>query len=565
MISGGTYKFNGNDILISFPYDKKIVSEVRWIPGARFNPELKAWVVPLIEINHMRIANFLMKYDFEEEEEEYIKAVQEINYDEGDFNLLDESLSELDLIFKPRKYQKETILYSLDKKRIIIADEMGLGKTFSSIVSVELANAFPVLVVTPASIKYNFAEQWQKYTGRKSVSVIETKGQNNWEADVVVINYDILGKLVDNGKVDKEGRVVKELQMRFEQLTNVNWKAVIFDEAHFLKNKKAARSQAARKISKGIDYRFLLTGTPIINKPKDIINLLELLGVFKETFSSWKKFVYRYCNAKNTPFGLDYEGASNVIELNQKLRDTCFIRHEKQEVLTELPPVVKSVLNAPISNKKEYSEAEQDLFKVLMREDPEKAMSSLNAEHLSLGTKLRQLTVKGKLKYIEQYLKDFSEGEEKLVIFGFHREPLEYLSKKFKCDAILGSLSSEKKHKMVQDFKTNKKQFLFLNWESGGTGVDGLQEVCSNMLLIELPWTPAKLDQIISRLDRSGQESTSVNVNFILDLDTIDKEMWEILEEKEEITEGVNKGIDVDKEGVGLKKVLKKIKKGLQC
>ena len=104
--------------------------------------------------------------------------------------------------------------------------------------------------------------------------------------------------------------------------------------------------------------------------------------------------------------------------------------------------------------------------------------------------------------------------------------------------------------------------FLFANMQSAGTGVDGLQKVCSNMLILELPWRPSELAQTIGRLDRSGQKN-SPTITFMLSDETIDSEMWEMLSQKEQVTEAVNKGVDIRKNTSGLKSVLKKIlKKG---
>ena len=103
---------------------------------------------------------------------------------------------------------------------------------------------------------------------------------------------------------------------------------------------------------------------------------------------------------------------------------------------------------------------------------------------------------------------------------------LDYLSKKFKCDLIAGGVSSKEKQSIVKDWQNNKKQFLFANIESAGTGVDGLQNVCSNMIIVELPWRPSDLWQVIGRLDRSGQKNSVLTSKYLLSDNTIDMEMW---------------------------------------
>ena len=138
------------------------------------------------------------------------------------------------------------------------------------------------------------------------------------------------------------------------------------------------------------------------------------------------------------------------------------------------------------------------------------------------------------------------------------------MATKFKCQLIAGGTSSKDKLSIVKDFQTNEDIFLFANMQSAGTGVDGLQNICSNMLIIELPWRPSDLTQTIGRLDRSGQ-TEAVTVSFMLSDQTVDEQMFEMLSSKEQVAEAVNKGIDISRQKSGLKQVLRKIlKKGKQ-
>jgi SNF2 family DNA or RNA helicase len=173
---------------------------------------------------------------------------------------------------------------------------------------------------------------------------------------------------------------------------------------------------------------------------------------------------------------------------------------------------------------------------------------------------LRRLSIEGKTKAIETYIKEWSQSDDKLLIFGLHREPLVYLSEKFKSPLIAGGVSSKQKQKMVNDWKTSDNQFMFANIESAGTGVDGLQEVCSNMIIVELPWRPSDLWQVIGRLDRSGQKM-SPNIKYLLSEDTIDMQMWDMLQDKEEVITAVNKGIDIKKSESGMRAVMRKLRK----
>lgn len=447
-----------------------------------------------------------------------------------------------------------------DPHRSFVANEIlvhNCGKTFEAIMYAEVTDSFPCLVITPASVKYNWGEKWGEITKEKrSISIIESKEtkkrKNNWNADVVIINYDIIGK--------KQG---KGATVRFQELLDVEWKMNIFDEGHFLKTTKSIRSKAAKKIVGKRDARIqLLTGTATMNKPIELWNLLCIIK--KETLISkhWKQFTMRYCDGHQSLRGWYDGGATNTLELNQKIRENCYIRREKRDVLKDMPPITSQIINIPINNQRSYIHASTDFIGWVKQEfGDEKADKAMEAQALVMLTALRKLVIEGKLKAIEQYLKDWKEVSiEKLLIFGLHREQLDYLSKKFDCKLIAGGVFSKKKQEIVNDFQKNDDLFLFLNQQSGGTGIDGLQNVCSNMIILELPWRPSDLQQVIGRLDRSGQE-LPVTVTYLLAKDTIDYEMWEMLEEKELITEAVNKGVDVNKIKSGLRIVLEKFLK----
>jgi SWI/SNF-related matrix-associated actin-dependent regulator 1 of chromatin subfamily A len=297
-----------------------------------------------------------------------------------------------------------------------------------------------------------------------------------------------------------------------------------------------------------------------MNKPVELWNLLLLIDREGCVANDWMQFVTKYCGGYKGKFGWVTDGATNTFQLNQLLRDNCYIRREKRDVLKELPATTKQILNCNITNKKKYQRAVDDFIEFIRQEQgEEKAEKAQEAEHLVAIGQMRKLTIEGKLKAVEQYLKDWKEADNgKLVIFGLHREQLDYLSNKFNSKLIAGGVSSKMKSELIEDFQKNDDIFIFGNMESMGTGVDGLQYVCSNMLITELPWRPSDLDQAIGRLDRSGQE-VPVTITFMLAEGTIDTDMWDMLAEKELVTEAVNKGIDVKRNKSGMKNVMKRI------
>ena len=540
----------------TFDFDHAIVNRIKVCDyNSRWNPEFKEWIVPINDYSRDNIKAVIKQFDFVQVEKVEVEDVQ-VSYEQSDRDLAYvQGLADAKgFSYTPRQYQLEALGYALDKGNIINGDDVGLGKTFESIMYAEVTNSFPCLVVVPASVKYNWAEKWLEITNSKrNVAIIESREtktrKNDWDADVVIINYDIIGK--------KQG---KGATLKFPELKK-QWEMIIFDEAHFLKEKTSIRSRAA-KVLVGLTERVqMLTGTAIMSKPVEIWNLLVLAKREELIAKDWMQFITRYCGGYRGKFGWVTDGATNTIELNRKLRETCYIRREKKDVLGEIPDVTKQVIQMPINNLAKIKRATNDLIEFIKEtKGDESAEKAQEAEHLVAIQTLRKLAIEGKQKSIEQYLKDWQSTGKKLVVFGVHRESLEFLADKFKSKLIAGGTSSKDKLSIVKHFQESDDVFLFANIQSAGTGVDGLQHVCSNMLIIELPWRPSDITQTIGRLHRSGQEEP-VTVSFMLNDQTIDEHMFEMLSSKEQVAEAVNKGIDITRNQSGLKQVIRKILK----
>lgn len=535
---------------LSFSYDEDLKNKVKSIDNSRWNDELKEWIIPVNKLNKAYLQNFLRKYNFVKKIIETSDVKYSYNKSDAERSLLKDICDKKGFKYIPRDYQLDCLSYQMEKEDVIVGDSVGLGKTAESIFYTEVENKFPCLVITPGSVKYNWSEKWTEIVDnpKRTISVIESNKDNDWSSDVVIINYDIIAKKAGKGATTK-----------FTELKTIDWKMIIFDEAHFLKEKKSQRSQASKIILKNNSGNVqMLTGTAIMSKPIEIWNMLVLMGKDKDIANDWMHFVRRYCGAYRGKFGWVTSGATNILELNKKLRESCYIRREKSDVLKELPKVIKQVINIPITNSTKIKKAKNNFVEYIKntkgQEASEKAME---AEHLVAISELRKLAIEGKLKAIEQYIKDWrATTDKKLLIFGVHKEPLDILSNKFKSNLISGGVSSKNKQKIVNDWITSKDQFLFANGDAAGTGVDGLQRSCSDMIIIELPWRPSDLEQWVGRIDRSGQTEPP-NINFLLNNDTIDKDMWGMLEIKERVMSAVNQGKDIKSSTSSLKYIIK--------
>ncbi len=477
-----------------------------------------------------------------------------------DIKLLIEGLS---LLKKPRNYQMDYLYYAINHGNHVNGSSVGTGKSLCSVLYAEMLDLFPCMVVCPASVKSGWLREWKEANPNRQVSVISTTSPaEDFDADVLVINYDILGK-----RTEKNGKT--SIEVRLDGMKKKKFSLVVADEIHFLKNRKSIRSKTFKKLAGKSSAIIGLTGTLIMNRPAELLNILALIGRLKEIAPNdpyHHYFFERYCNMKETFFGMDLTGASNIKELNDLLTKCCYFHVSKRDALKELPPVTENMIECEITNKKAYKSAEEDLLEFIFKhfKDEERVEKAARAEFLVKMNLLKQLSLEGKVKAIKKWIEEWLEANEddKLLVFGSHSTILKDIQKFFKNSLlVIGETTGKKREKTLSDFSSDpSKRLLFANIGCLGTGVDGLQKVCSNMAILELPPRPSDLVQVIGRLERSGQQNP-VTIQYLLSSSTIDKDLWEMLKNKKSVTDMLNKGFEDDSSLMILKKYGEKAKK----
>ena len=203
--------------------------------------------------------------------------------------------------------------------RALIGDEMGIGKTIQAIAySVLHPEQWPVLVICPANVKYNWANEISKWVPDASLCVVKNGKSELEGADFTIINYDLMAKKQD-------------------ELLAEGYNLVIMDESHYIKSKDAQRTVASIAVAEQAEGLICLTGTPITNRPEEFYTQLNLLRPHQ--FSNWWAYAKRYCDAKQTRWGWKTDGASNLSELNERARD-FMVRRLLTEVIPEMPDLV---------------------------------------------------------------------------------------------------------------------------------------------------------------------------------------------------------------------------------
>ncbi len=528
-----TKKIQINDmgeIEISFPYNQELVAVVKGMfSKRRFDKERKVWALIPTEQNIENLFAFAEQYDFDiesvpQDAEQIIKNYRVCLGDASFATQASLVIPGLGGTLYP--FQKAGVAYAARTKRCFIADEMGLGKTVQALATVQYANAYPALVVCPAGLKLNWEQECRRWLPGRSVVVLNNNSSVLINFDVTIINYELLTRHL--AKLDKQ---------RF--LT------IIFDEAHYLKNYDSGRSRSALSLVNHLrpPYRLLLTGTPILNRPKELIHPLKLLGKL-EDMGGFDYFADHYCDAVRRGNKIwDMDGAANLDELNQKLRSCCYIRRAKEQVLPELPEKQRTFVPVELANHGDYMMAKKNLFSWFKQQANKRNVTVAgyhDNETLLQTERLRQVAAVGKMEAVIDWINTFLESGEKLVVFAHRLKIIDTLAKTYSLKPVTGQTSLPERQRIVEDFQANsKRQMILLGIQAGGQGLT--LHAASNVLFVEPTWTPAELDQAEGRLHRIGQRG-AVQAWYLVARGTIEDDIYELIERKREIVGAVTQG-----------------------
>lgn len=373
-------------------------------------------------------------------------------------------------------------LASATSKGRLLADEPGLGKTAQAIAACDaLGSALAVAVIAPASVQDNWYREFRRFS---------TKGH--------LVRVDSYDKVVRGGHDDTG-----------------HWDVLILDEAHYLKNAKAKRTQAI--LGKGglverADHVLLLTGTPTPNHPAELWPALN--AVMSDAIRNEKTgkplaywpFVQRYCKTRDNGFGIEITGGKNLAELRERLAPFV-LRRKKADVLKDLPPIrfAELPLASDFKMTPEIAALIPDVEKAL-EQDGVAGLAKI-APHVAT---LRRITGLAKVNPASEWIRDQIEGGmRKLVVFAYHREVLQALAvdaARHGIDYACITGDTTNRQNEVDRFQNIGKCRLFLGQiTAAGTGIN--LTAASDLLLVESDWTPANNEQAIMRIHRVGQSN----------------------------------------------------------
>ncbi len=412
-----------------------------------------------------------------------------------------------------RPFQNIAVNFIQNRKgRALIADQMGLGKSVEAWAwcLLNAPDIYPVLIVCPATAKYTWEHEIQKFTeDLPKIEILEGRTPYIFNAEVVIINYDIL--MYWSGIL-----AMKE------------FKTLIADEAHKIKHINTKRTVHFNKIAQKTPHLIGLTGTPIENRPIEIYNIANLID--RSLFPSRWRFGIDFCDLKRKP---DYSGASNTARLHQVLTKEIMLRRTTEEVLPDMPQKQYIVNVMSLNNTDEYMQAEEDFIQFLRRYDPKKVTKAKRGKALSKISYLKKLSIEGKLNNCIQWIKDILETEDKFVVFADRKFVIARLMEEFKGMVVKidGDVPTKQRHENVQRFQTDPSIKLF-----AGNLVAASENItltaANKGAFLEFPFSPGRIDQAGSRILRIGQEANSVMLYYLIGKNTIDEHIINLVDAK---------------------------------
>ena len=532
------------EFIIEFRYSERLVTAVKQLPGRRFDVAQKSWRVPLS--SHSEVLEFAEQ-----------NKTRIIDSDEIEARLLEvPPMPELDIEIPLNRelypYQKQGVAYGIEKKRIIVGDQPGLGKTAQAIATLLGAEkkgeeSFPCLVICPSTLKINWQREWMMW-GNERALILNNDNKNRWpllinlgKARVFIVNYESLKKYFVES-IDRDAGKITLKQIKFK--SNIGFfNSVIIDESHRCKAFNTLQTKFVKGISSKKNYVLALTGTPVVNKPQDLVPQLGIIDQL-DALGGYKKFMNRY---------VDNASSEMHQELSALLRINCFYRREKHEVLKDLPSKQRQIVLCDITNRPEYKEAEKDVLQYLAEwknaTDEELERAARGKIMVQIGN-LKAISARGKMDSVFDFVDDVVESGEKIIVFAHHHEILDQLIDRYKstCVAITGRVSNEDRQIAVDRFQNDSSVLVAVcGIKAAGVGIT--LTASSRVAFVELAWHPADHEQCEDRAHRIGQND-SVQCTYFIGRETYDEAIYQIINEKREMSNNITGAIDNTNEDV---------------
>lgn len=535
-----------NSLFMSFPYDAKLLSLIKAIPVRYYDAKTREWEIHSKYFDN--ILDMFQEYDIEiigdlpqeaERALEIADRFDEIGTDGFEFKT------------KPFDHQMESFEFAMNHRKFLLGDEQGLGKTKQSIdIAVARKNQFKhcLIVCCVNGLKWN----WQKEVGIHSHENAHILGEyKNTKGNLVIgsvkrRNEDLLkGRdeffLITNVESLRD----KELSATLKGLTEEGIIGmVIIDEIHKCKNSTSVQGKAIHNLNSY--YKMALTGTPLMNSPIDLYNILKWLDAEHHTLSQFKSY---YCEMGGYG-GYEIVGYKHLPELQANL-DRVMLRRKKDDVL-DLPPKIRTTEYVEMSTKqaKLYEEIKaniiQNIDKVMLNPNPLVELTRLRQCTGYPGILSTSITDSVKIDRMVELVEQAVQNNEKVIVFSNWTsvtDPAYKALAKFRPAIITGDTKdrAEQEHKFQNDPKC---KVIIGTIQAMGTGLT--LTAGSTVIFLDSPWNRANKEQAEDRAHRIGTTKT-VNIITLVAKNTIDERIEHLVESKGKMSDIVVDKFVVDK------------------
>ena len=434
----------------------------------------------------------------------------------------------------PMPHQIPGVEFLLKNNRCILGDDMGLGKTITTVyAALSMEDRHKILIVTLKTLKYNFAKEISYLD--KRFCIVDKK----WQEDkFTIIHYEALKKFQ-------------------KEIHAAGFTILILDEAHKIRNPKAGRSIIVTDYIKCKTPLkiWLLTGTPIDNRPIDYFHLLKLIK--HPLAKNWKNYVERYCDGRVDGWGRwQTDGHSNLVELH-KLTQDIFLRRLKTNAGIEMPQKMRRALFLEMKNWNGYKQSieigRQKRFDKLVDEVGfEGDVEDVNLEEMTMLMLHRQFCAiekvnDGSLNEVIDSMLD-ENPDNKIIVFTNFRAVVDSVYDHIgseKCIFIDGRiLDPQKRILLVDQFNENPDiKVLVCNLKVGGTGLN--IQSANKVIVNDMDWVPSNMIQAEDRAYRIGQKR-DVEVVYLVYDKTVEVALYNTIEEKMRVISTIIEGKETE-------------------
>ncbi|MBY0372977.1 MAG: DEAD/DEAH box helicase, partial [Bryobacteraceae bacterium] len=434
-------------------------------------------------------------------------------------------------------YQQQGAIFAACRGRVILADDMGLGKTVQALAATEMLRRRRgiqrVLVVAPASVKYQWKTEIEKFSGL-SVQVIEG----------LLPRRRALYAAPQFFNLSSYELVLKDVRYMHELAPDL----IILDEAQRIRNWTTATARTIKQLKSR--YAFVLTGTPLENKLEELFSVVEFID--GRRLGPAFRFLHEHRTEDEHGKLIGYRGLDRIHDQLAPI----LLRRTRQEVLKDLPKRTDQILHVALTPQQAEPYWEQnDILAGLMRKwerqgwlseiDQKRVLCCLqNMRMLCNSTFLfdKQTNHSPKLAEFREIVRELTiEEGRKVVVFSEYERMTHLAGKELEklgigFVSLHGGVPSRNRGALMEKFRRDAECQVFLSTDAGGVGLN--LQAASAVVNFEPPWNPARLEQRIGRVHRLGQVHP-VHVVHLLTKDSIEERVWETLKLKKSIFAGV--------------------------